>query len=98
MQLSPFLNLLTPEKLSLITITELMNLHGSGGVLDGMKTARALLSVGRAVESEYKAEMCKESGTSSRGRLGRTWVAVDGNVYIAANIFSPHPPAVRTPL
>ena len=59
--LSPFLRLLTPEKLSLITIMEIMHLHGSGGVNDGMKTARALLSVGRAVEQEYKAEMCKKN-------------------------------------
>ena len=29
-----------------------------------MKTARALLSVGRAVESEYKAEMCKKNNIS----------------------------------
>ncbi|KAI0371016.1 DNA/RNA polymerase [Pilatotrama ljubarskyi] len=63
-QLSPFLRLLKPEKLSLITILELMHLHGSGGVQDGMKTARALLAVGRAVESEYKAEMCKKNNIS----------------------------------
>ena len=62
--LSPFLRLLTPEKLSLITIMEIMHLHGSGGVNDGMKTARALLSVGRAVEQEYKAEMCKKNNIS----------------------------------
>ncbi|KAI0632722.1 DNA/RNA polymerase [Trametes polyzona] len=60
-QLTPFLKLLKPEKLSLITILELMHLHGSGGVQDGMKTARALLAVGRAVESEHKAEMCKKN-------------------------------------
>ncbi|KAI0334261.1 DNA/RNA polymerase [Cubamyces sp. BRFM 1775] len=64
MSLTPFLRLLKPEKLSLITILELMHLHGSGGVQDGMKTARALLSVGRAVESEYKAEMCKKNNIS----------------------------------
>ncbi|KAL6308760.1 DNA/RNA polymerase [Sparassis latifolia] len=59
--LSPFLSLLKPEKLSLITILELMHLQGSGGVSDGMKTARALLAVGRAVELEHKAEMCKKN-------------------------------------
>ncbi|KAH9856180.1 DNA/RNA polymerase [Lenzites betulinus] len=63
-QLTPFLKLLKPEKLSLITVLELMHLHGSGGVQDGMKTARALLAVGRAVESEYKAEMCKKNNIS----------------------------------
>jgi DNA-directed RNA polymerase, mitochondrial len=59
--LGPFLSLVNPEKLSLITILELMRLQGSGGVLDGMKTARALLSVGKAVELEYKAQMCKKN-------------------------------------
>ncbi|KAI9061872.1 DNA/RNA polymerase [Trametes sanguinea] len=58
--LSPLLKLLKPEKLSLITILEVMHLHGSGAVQDGMKTARALLSVGRAVESEINAEMAKK--------------------------------------
>ncbi|TFK81972.1 DNA/RNA polymerase [Polyporus arcularius HHB13444] len=62
--LSPFLKLLSPEKLSLITVMEVMHLHGAGGVNDGMKTARALLSVGRAVEAEYKAEMCKKNKIS----------------------------------
>ena len=62
--LSPFLRLLSPEKLSLITIMEVMHLHNSGGVQDGMKTARALLSVGRAVEAEYRAEMCKKNNIS----------------------------------
>lgn len=38
-----------------------MRLHGSGGVTDGMKTARALLAVGRAVENEYKAQMCRKN-------------------------------------
>ncbi|KAI6003176.1 hypothetical protein F5J12DRAFT_906188 [Pisolithus orientalis] len=60
-QLAPFLSLVKPEKLSLITILEVMRLNGSGGVSDGMKTARALLAVGRAVENEYKAEMCKRN-------------------------------------
>ncbi|KAH9919050.1 DNA/RNA polymerase [Fomitopsis serialis] len=62
--LSPFLSLLTPEKLSLITILELMHMQGTGGVNMGMKTARALLSVGKAVELEHKAEMCKKHNVS----------------------------------
>lgn len=60
-RLSPFLTLIKPEKLSLITILELMHLPNSGGVSDGMKTARALISVGKAVEIEYKADMCKKN-------------------------------------
>ncbi|KAG0702802.1 hypothetical protein DFH29DRAFT_982201 [Suillus ampliporus] len=60
-RMAPFLSLVKPEKLSLITILEIMRLQGSGGVSDGMKTARALLTVGRAIENEYKAEMCKRN-------------------------------------
>ncbi|CAL1697785.1 unnamed protein product [Somion occarium] len=60
-RLSPFLTLLKPEKLSLITILELMHLQGGAGASKVMKIARALLSVGRAVEIEYKAEMCKKN-------------------------------------
>ncbi|EKM83036.1 hypothetical protein AGABI1DRAFT_69188 [Agaricus bisporus var. burnettii JB137-S8] len=58
--LSPYLSLVNPERLSLITIMEIMRLQGSSGVADGMKTARALISVGKAVEMEYKAQMIKK--------------------------------------
>jgi len=54
--LTPFLTLLKPKKLAIITIMELMRLQGTGGVSEGMKTARALISVGQAVELEYNAE------------------------------------------
>jgi DNA-directed RNA polymerase len=57
--LSPYLALVKPERLSLITILEIMRLQGTGGVYDGMKTTRALVAVGKAVELEYKAQMCK---------------------------------------
>ncbi|EPQ55698.1 DNA/RNA polymerase [Gloeophyllum trabeum ATCC 11539] len=62
--LGPFLQLLKPEKLSLITILELMRMSGTGGVTDGMKTARALLTVGGAVENEYHAETRKKNNIS----------------------------------
>lgn len=65
MRLGPFLTLLKPEKLSLITILELMSLSGSGGVSEGMKTARALLTVGKAVEMEHKAEILKKNNVST---------------------------------
>ncbi|KXN82382.1 DNA-directed RNA polymerase, mitochondrial [Leucoagaricus sp. SymC.cos] len=55
--LSPFLLLVKAERLSLITILEIMRLQGSGGLSDGMKTTRALVSVGKAIEMEYKAQM-----------------------------------------
>ncbi|KAG0091794.1 DNA-directed RNA polymerase [Podila epicladia] len=58
----PFLKLLSPDKLSIITILELLRLNNSGGIIEGMKSARALIGVGKAVESEYNAEqMTKKS-------------------------------------
>ncbi len=38
-----------------------MHLQGTGGIMEGMKTARALITVGKAVEMEYKAEMLKKN-------------------------------------
>ena len=60
-RLGPFLSLVSPDKLSLITILELMRLQGSGGVSEGMKTARALLTIGKAVELEHKAQMFRRN-------------------------------------
>lgn len=57
--LGPFLSLLKPSQLSLLTIMEILRLHGSGGIAQGMKTARALISVGAAVEQEYGAALRK---------------------------------------
>ena len=47
----------------MIIILEIMRLQGSGGISEGMKTTRALLSVGKAVEQEYEAEMLRHSNT-----------------------------------
>lgn len=58
--MAPYVTLLTPEKLSLLTILELMRLQGSGGITLGMKTTRALITVGKAVENEFKAQMCRK--------------------------------------
>ena len=63
-RLGPFLSLVSSDKLSLITILELMRLQGSGGVSEGMKTARALLTIGKAVELEHKAEMCRRNNVT----------------------------------
>ncbi|KAH8107638.1 DNA/RNA polymerase [Cristinia sonorae] len=57
----PFLTLLKPEKMSLLTILEILYMQGSGGLHEGMKTARTLISIGKAVEQEYKTEMCKRN-------------------------------------
>ena len=70
-RLSPFLTLLKPEKLSLITILELMNQVSSSSESRGIKIARALLSVGKAVEMEYKAEMCKKNNISIPANTAR---------------------------
>ena len=59
--IEPFLRLLAPDKMSLITIVELLRLCGGGGVSDGMKATRAILHVGKAVENEYHAQVLKES-------------------------------------
>nr|ASF90204.1 hypothetical protein SPAR04594 [Bartheletia paradoxa] len=63
-QIAPFLKLLPTSKLALITILELMRLQGTGGIADGMKTARALLTLGRAVENEYHAQQLKKDPQS----------------------------------
>ena len=60
-QILPFLKLLPTSKIALITILELMRMAGHGGVSDGMKTTRALLQVGRAVEHEYHADVVRKN-------------------------------------
>ena len=48
-----------------------MRLQGTGGVTEGMKTARALLTVGKAVEMEYKAEVLKKNNIQIPSVSGR---------------------------
>lgn len=57
----PFLSLLSVRKLALVTVLELMRLQGSGGVADGMKTARALIMIGMAVEEEHYADIIRKN-------------------------------------
>ncbi|PPQ83911.1 hypothetical protein CVT25_000656 [Psilocybe cyanescens] len=61
----PYLLILKPETLSLLTILEAIRLHGSGGVIAGMKTARAIISIGKAVENEHKSQICKNNNITS---------------------------------
>lgn len=56
----PFLQLLKADKLSAITIMEMMRQNGTGGIIDGMKTTRGIMAIGKAVESEYNAEQIKK--------------------------------------
>lgn len=59
-QLYPFLRLLPPSKMAMLAIIELMRMQGITGVADGVKTTRALLAVGKAVETEYTASMMQK--------------------------------------
>ncbi|CAO1634603.1 unnamed protein product [Sympodiomycopsis kandeliae] len=60
-ELLPLLQLLPASKLSLLTILEIMRLQGSGGVFGGMKTARALIAIGAAVEQEYYVDILRKN-------------------------------------
>lgn len=62
--IEPFLRLLSPDKMALITIVEMLRLGGSGGVSDGVKAARGILHLGKAIENEYHAELLKGAGTN----------------------------------
>lgn len=61
----PFLKMLSPDKLSVITILELLRLSNSGGIVEGMKSARALISIGKAIESEYNAEQMRKKSNKA---------------------------------
>ncbi|KAI8063310.1 hypothetical protein BC940DRAFT_335978 [Gongronella butleri] len=65
----PFLKLLSPEKLSIITIFEMLKLHNSSGIADGMKTARAVIEVGKAIENEHNAVYMKHHKTIKQNEL-----------------------------
>ena len=56
MKYGPYLLLVEPEKMCVITILELLKLQSSGGVSEGMRTARAVLSVGKSIEMEFRSE------------------------------------------
>ena len=50
------MRLLPVERLSSVTILEVMRLNSSGGIAMGMKIARAVTMVGQAIEQEYIAQ------------------------------------------
>lgn len=58
--LAPFLACLSPNTLAMLTIMEIMSLQGAGGISEGMKMARALMEVGRAVEAEYQSRLLRK--------------------------------------
>ncbi|CAN3359250.1 DNA-directed RNA polymerase, mitochondrial [Diutina catenulata] len=73
---APYLLLVPPEKLCVITILELLRLNSTGGIVDGMRAARALIAVGKAVEIEYRSQhyLKVENKTSSKkARSTQQW-------------------------
>ncbi|KAG8949604.1 DNA-directed RNA polymerase [Tulasnella sp. 408] len=68
--LAPFLSCLTPDVLASITVMEVMSLPSTGGVEGGMKTTRALLDVGKAVEAEYQARILRRNGLPEKTNNG----------------------------
>ncbi|ANB13629.1 Rpo41p [Sugiyamaella lignohabitans] len=56
----PYLTLVKPENLGPITMLELLKLNSTGGVQEGMRTARAVLAVGKTVEMEYRMQVAKQ--------------------------------------
>lgn len=53
----PYLLRVNPENLPAITMLELLNLNSTGGVSEGMRTARAVLAVGKTVEMEFRTSV-----------------------------------------
>lgn len=66
MNYGPYIRLVEASKLSVITMLEIIKLHSTGGVVEGMRTARAVLAVGRAVEMEYNADRLLKRESISR--------------------------------
>lgn len=60
-EILPCLSTVSTEKLSLMTILELVRMQGNGGVLNGMKAAAALVGIGKTVEAEFKSAICRQS-------------------------------------
>lgn len=70
---APYMILIPPKKMCVITILELLKLNSTGGIVDGMRTARAVISVGKAFELEYKSQnLMKAEGRSISKKLKTT--------------------------
>lgn len=69
---APYLTLVSPEKMCAVTILELLRLNSTGGVIEGMRTAKALISVGKAVELEYKSQKLMETERKTFSKKSRT--------------------------
>ncbi|KAF8450112.1 hypothetical protein BGX38DRAFT_1092142 [Terfezia claveryi] len=62
----PFMRLLSPEKLSVITMLEMIRICNDGSVIaDGVKSSKAVMSVGHIIENEVlAAEIVKQAKKS----------------------------------
>ena len=56
----PFLALLAPEKLAMITIHEMLSLYNANGVRNAIGSSRALVAIGRGVQYEYNAQQVQK--------------------------------------
>ena len=70
--IGPYLTLVKPETMSLLTILEIVRNQSSLGMGGGMKMTRSLLLVGRAVELEYKTKVCKANNISPSKTMKRS--------------------------
>ncbi|QLG72880.1 hypothetical protein HG535_0D05890 [Zygotorulaspora mrakii] len=61
LEYGPYLSLVDPGKMCVITILELLKLNSTGGVIEGMRTARAVIAVGKAIEMEFRSEQLLKS-------------------------------------
>ncbi|BEJ13301.1 hypothetical protein CspHIS471_0304750 [Cutaneotrichosporon sp. HIS471] len=99
-----YLNVLPAKRLALITILELMRMVGSGGIVDGMKSLRGMVAVGRAVEMEHRADVIRSvagadstiwaktldpnSNKPTRSNIDKLWSKI-GNEVDAEQLFEP---------
>ncbi|KAG8954804.1 DNA-directed RNA polymerase [Tulasnella sp. 419] len=69
--LIPFLSLLGPKNLAMITLLEMIRLYSTVDVDEGLKTSRALISLGKAIENEHQARILRRHkiSLSSPGTL-----------------------------
>lgn len=55
-----YMTLVRPENMCTITILELLKLHSTGGINEGMRLSRAVISVAKSIEMEYTSTKLAE--------------------------------------
>lgn len=58
---APYFLLVSPNKLGVITILEILKLISKDGLLNGIKLTSALISIGKSIELEYRSQILIES-------------------------------------